>query len=741
MKCNPWRWLWGLVPVLVLGWAAVQIEHVRIERDLAGRAKEALTRAGLAWADVLASGRDVIVSGKAIEEGEPHRALQTALETWGVREVNDDTGLIDMVERYEWTALRRDNRIRLNGLVPNERTRRDVIGIVKASFPNLEIDDRLRLARGAPPLDTWLGGVGFGIKQLAQLKSGQIDLDTTNISVAGEALDVRAYQTVKTALRSALPPGISLRADRVTAPVVKPYTWSLRRTQDQAAFAGYVPNDKLRDDMLAAVRGAAADIKMADETQPADGAPEDWANAVLAAARTVAMLEDGTVEIRDAVLTLSGTAETEAKAEAARNELRQGVAPAFKVTAHIGAREPVATQIDPYVTTAVLEGNALAISGYVPSESAQQALNEFAKQRLPAATIRNEAQIGTGQPAGWLKCIEVGLDALARLGAGRASLTGRRLEISGSTQAGELAGTLADRIRASVGDACETDARIALQPEEKPAPKSEPKLRWSAAHDGDDIILSGEVAGPEARADLLARAQTLFPRARLVDKMTVTPEASEQWTGTAREGLALLAQLRRGQADLVEQELTITGEADKPEAQEAIRKVLADKLPKAYRGQDTTFVRAAPAARIDHTTSSIETKPAPETAQRNTEANACQELLRSVAKKGVIEFDRGTAELESESIPTLEQLAEVASKCPAVRFEVAGHADADGTPRNNQRLSERRAQSVVDFLIKSGVAEERMQAVGYGTTQPLAPNTTPENKAKNRRIEFFVRTE
>jgi outer membrane protein OmpA-like peptidoglycan-associated protein len=76
-----------------------------------------------------------------------------------------------------------------------------------------------------------------------------------------------------------------------------------------------------------------------------------------------------------------------------------------------------------------------------------------------------------------------------------------------------------------------------------------------------------------------------------------------------------------------------------------------------------------------------------------------------------------------------------------VRFEVAGHADGDGREENNKRLSERRAQAVLDFLANSGVPVARMSAVGYGTTRPLVPNTTAENKAKNRRIEFVVKTD
>jgi len=72
-------------------------------------------------------------------------------------------------------------------------------------------------------------------------------------------------------------------------------------------------------------------------------------------------------------------------------------------------------------------------------------------------------------------------------------------------------------------------------------------------------------------------------------------------------------------------------------------------------------------------------------------------------------------------------------------IEIEGHTDAEGADERNQPLSERRAQSVVDFLIKAGVPTERMKAVGYGSSRPVAPNDTSANRARNRRIEFTVK--
>lgn len=733
MRCNPWRWLWGLVPVAIVGWAAVQIEHERIERDLAKRGKDALAQAGLAWADLSFSGRDGTLSGKAAEEGEPARAMEMALATWGIRSVRDFSGLIDKVDRYEWVAIRRDNRIRLNGLVPNEQTRRQVIGIVKASLPNLEIEDRLRLARGAPPTDIWLGGVGFGLKQLAQLKNGRIDLDVASLSVTGAAADVRSYRSVKAALHGVMPPGISLKLDNVTAPVVKPHVWSAARAGEQLTLSGHVPNEKALDDIKSAARRSG--LKVVDETLPGEGETDDWAGAAAAVVRALAELEEGNAELRDAALTFVGVAESEAGAAAARKELQQGVTAAFKVSEQVRVRQPVMPVIAPYATTGDLNGGVLTLSGYAPTEDARQILVAFVARNFPAVEVRSNAlQLGAGQQPGWQACLEAGLDALARLGNGRVSVIDRKLEIAGSTQAEDLAQSLPEKVRGAVSGTCETEVRIGLEP------RPEPMLHWSAMYDQGELALGGQVPGEEARAELMRLAGTLFGGVRLADRMTVAAEKSEKWTRTAREGLTLLARLRRGEARLEGQELTISGEAREDAIHSSIRDALDQSLPAGYRGRGAVTVRpdepAAPMA-MTQPTAAIDTTGRPE-AMRKAEADACQEMLQSTIRAGTIEFARGSATLDAASLPTLERLAGVASKCAQVRIEVAGHTDPEGTPSHNQRLSEQRAQAVVTFLAGAGVPVARLHAVGYGFARPVAPNTTSENKARNRRIEFTV---
>jgi outer membrane protein OmpA-like peptidoglycan-associated protein len=73
-----------------------------------------------------------------------------------------------------------------------------------------------------------------------------------------------------------------------------------------------------------------------------------------------------------------------------------------------------------------------------------------------------------------------------------------------------------------------------------------------------------------------------------------------------------------------------------------------------------------------------------------------------------------------------------------VKIRVEGHTDNDGDPAKNKALGQKRAAAVVTWLTGKGVDAKRLRAVGCGDVDPLVPNTSPENKARNRRTEFDV---
>jgi OOP family OmpA-OmpF porin len=103
--------------------------------------------------------------------------------------------------------------------------------------------------------------------------------------------------------------------------------------------------------------------------------------------------------------------------------------------------------------------------------------------------------------------------------------------------------------------------------------------------------------------------------------------------------------------------------------------------------------------------------------------------------KGV-NFDTDKSEIKPQYFHILDEAVVVLNKNPGLKIEVHGHTDSVGTAAYNRGLSNRRAASVMQYFQKKGIAKDRMKAIGYGLTQPIASNLTEEGRAKNRRVEI-----
>ena len=102
-----------------------------------------------------------------------------------------------------------------------------------------------------------------------------------------------------------------------------------------------------------------------------------------------------------------------------------------------------------------------------------------------------------------------------------------------------------------------------------------------------------------------------------------------------------------------------------------------------------------------------------------------------------IEFEVNSDEITAEGALVLEQAAKFFTSNPDMNVVVSGHTDTDGPESFNQELSQRRAESVVDMLVESGLERERFQPLGFGESSPVLVNGT-EDKEASRRIEFVV---
>ncbi len=121
----------------------------------------------------------------------------------------------------------------------------------------------------------------------------------------------------------------------------------------------------------------------------------------------------------------------------------------------------------------------------------------------------------------------------------------------------------------------------------------------------------------------------------------------------------------------------------------------------------------------------------------NAKIERVGEGIKITFSSGIL-FATNSYELKAEAKQNIASLAKILNKYPDTNVIVEGNTDSDGSEEYNQRLSERRAQSVADYTKSAGVDGARITTVGKGETNPVASNDTADGKAQNRRVEIAI---
>lgn len=119
------------------------------------------------------------------------------------------------------------------------------------------------------------------------------------------------------------------------------------------------------------------------------------------------------------------------------------------------------------------------------------------------------------------------------------------------------------------------------------------------------------------------------------------------------------------------------------------------------------------------------------------DATGCVVEAQTIVLQNVnFEFNKDTITADTRTV--LAEIAVGLKSQPDMKVELSGHTDSVGSDAYNKNLSQRRANSVKNFLVSQGVPASRLTAIGYGEAKPVADNTTDEGRAQNRRVEFRV---
>jgi outer membrane protein OmpA-like peptidoglycan-associated protein len=260
--------------------------------------------------------------------------------------------------------------------------------------------------------------------------------------------------------------------------------------------------------------------------------------------------------------------------------------------------------------------------------------------------------------------------------------------------------------------------------------------------DGGKVTLRGTVGSEEVRALLFAAAVDVYGEGNVINELEVDDAVDPADAAGFAATIVALGKDADGARALwrdgvIVLEGTVASEAIKTAAGEAAAEAIGD--PSKVTNNLRVLAAATTAA---PTTAAPTTTATPTTAAPTTTAapaaDAKAQAQAELARLQNINFNTDSADLTAQGTSLVDQAAAVLTKYPASNVEIGGHTDSRASADYNQALSEARANTVRQALIDRGIAANRMTAVGFGATKPVAPNDTDANLARNRRIEFVV---
>ena len=701
------KWLLpGLVIVLLLTVLAWGIRHVDIQDDLTARARERLDADGHNWATVVVEGRLAILNGTAPTQATKELAIESLGRVVGLRGVVDESGLIPVASPYKWRLVRAPGGVAITGFAPSDPVRDALRRVVEEVFPGALIRDDTALARGAP--ENFATTAAYLARTLAAFSGGFVAVDDTSVSISGVAPDATSFEGAADRIRAGLPKPMELKDVAILPPRADPYEWAAAREGDTLTLSGVVPNTEVREALKKSAVERFASATLTDTMTYASGEPDNFSGAVAFALDRLKDLASGSVQLKGRAFSIDGAASTVDAYEATQKLLLASLPEGLT----LGDNNLTPAVVAPYVWSGERTATGVSLSGYVPSERDRAIVIGAAQAGMPNVAITDNIRVAAGAPKmDWLGAVKFGVDQLSRVAEGTASISDQTYEIKGVAASSRdyvaiaqaLQGTLPASLKLGTGDVI--------------PPKATP-YRFIVQNEGTRVIVSGNAPTEDDHQAILLSAVRKFGALPVVDDVQLASGAPDDFLSAAEAGLQAASRLVPSRVDIVDKQLSVTGTALYSSAADRIKDSIESAMPRGYSGvADISIASPGEALNIED----------------------CQAELRNAMKLNAISFDSNGADITPDSDGVLDRLVAAVQRCPDAVVEVGGHTDSGGSASKNMDLSKARAQAVVDYLASAGVLRERMSAVGYGDTRPIASNSTDDGKARNRRIEFILR--
>ena len=364
-------------------------------------------------------------------------------------------------------------------------------------------------------------------------------------------------------------------------------------------------------------------------------------------------------------------------------------------------------------------GTAILTVCHIESELDRSQLTSLIKQRFGA--VDGNCTVGLGAPTDdWPFAIQTSVDSLFELGGGEIDMFGTQvrvmpLEATSASTIDRVIGELSSRLP----EPYTVELILPQSTADSLAEQNRYILVARKSIDGE-LNIHGVMPDAATRHAVLAYAEAVLGR-KPNAQLTLDDSTPSDLIEDVLIGLDALGTLDSGELTVQVESLTLVGKS----SQQGADRVIESRLSAGLRG--------------DYFRADIAFDPGLAALPERLSDLDCLNLVRGATGSRKISFQPGSTELTLDSLVILNSVAEAIEECEHVEFEVAGYTDSQGREAMNLRLSQRRAESVINALLSGGTLTSNLVAKGYGEADPIADNDTEEGREKNRRIEFRLR--
>ncbi|EPX79749.1 OmpA family protein [Salipiger mucosus] len=554
---------------------------------------------------------------------------------------------------------------------------------------------------------------------MAEKDWAEVDVDGLQVFLIGTAPDEASRFEAVTVAATVVDSARVIDQMLVAEPEdIRPPRFSVEilRNESGISVIGLVPSSTDRAELIDGLEALAEeDEEVADLLEVADfPAPEGWDEALGFASmaledlpRSKVSVEAGAVRIKAA----TDSGEERSELEAA---LKRRVPEELELTLDVSAPRPVIT---PFALRFVIDEEGARFDACsADTQDTRERILEAAR----AAGLSGEAtcRLGLGVPSReWAEAAEMAIAAVAEIGAGSVTFSNADVAMlvpEGTSEA--LFDRVVGELENGLPPVFALKAVLPETPDDEDA--GPPEFTATLSPEGS-VQLRGRV-----RSDMTRQTADSFARARFGSEVVYTAarvdgDLPASWPTRVLAGLEALGELENGVVRVTPDLVHVSGNTGNPEANAEIATLLAEQL-----GEEAELeIEVTYQEKLDPTLGI----PTPE---------ECVAQIREIIGDRKITFEPGSANLDPTAKDIMDEVAELLKVCGDIPLEIQGHTDSQGRESMNKRLSQERAQAVLEALRNRRVLTAAYRVTGYGEEQPIADNDTEAGREANRRIEF-----